>query len=100
MSNWVHKLELGDLWKKREDDEMSIEELGREVGKRLHITARLVPKKFEDELESLAQEFEDVDGDVEEFDYILGRLYDVADSCLPTPSGQMQRKLLWVNTFR
>ena len=44
-------------------------------------------------------EFEYCEEDVEEFDGILEELYDWADTFLPTPKGEMQRKLCWIATF-
>jgi hypothetical protein len=56
-------------------------------------------KKYIDELEEIVNEFEYCCEDVEEFDGILERLYDWADTPLPTPKGEMQRKMCWVATF-
>lgn len=95
MANWQHTLDLKDLWKQYDKGEETIKVLGGEVAKLLRGVS--LPEQFSDEVEEIAFGFEQVE-DVEEFDNTLEQLYDLADTPLPTPAGQMQRKLLWVAT--
>jgi hypothetical protein len=76
---------------------MPIEELSKEVAKRLRNLK--LPDDFNDEKDELADRFENEVEDVEEFDSVLSALYDLADTPLPTPKGQMQHKLMWIETF-
>lgn len=97
MSEWVNRLNLKDLWEAKEEGKLTIQELGKQVARRI----RKMPcyKLYDNELEEIAVQFEYVDDNVEEFDSILSDLYDWADICLFTPRGQMQRKMCWVKTF-
>jgi len=97
MANWVNRLELKDLWKQRDEEKISISELAKAVANRIEKLPCF--KKYEDELQTIILDFEDCSDDVEEFDDILNRLYDWADTPLRITRGEMQRKVCWVNTF-
>jgi septation ring formation regulator EzrA len=106
MANWTHKLELKDLHDKHENGEITVEELSKEVAKRLRALCAQntppIPVELLEEAEDIAQEFEDLPEDTDEYDYILGKLYDWADTPLPTGrhiSFSQQPRLCWVNTF-
>jgi len=98
MSKWVNRLDLKDLWKAEDEGKLTIQELGKQVARRI----RKMPcySKYE-ELADIASDFETYldDNDIEEFDRVLEQLYNWADTYLPTPLGQMQRKMCWVATF-
>ncbi len=98
MANWKYRLELKDLWDNFESGELTIENLGKEVARRLRELH--LPPKFSYLSEVLVNRFECVK-DVDEFDGILEGLYDLGDTSLPTPNGEIQRKLklIWVNTL-
>ncbi len=97
MADWVYRLDLKDLWRREEEGELTIKELAKLVAERI----RQLPcyEKYIDDLEEIVNEFEYCCGDVEEFDSILERLYDWADTPLHTRKGQMQRRICWVKTF-
>ena len=97
MAEWIYHLDLRDLWKDRDNNSKSISEIGKEVAKRV----RNLPcfETYRDELEEIADDFEFVEEDERAFDYILSYLYDWADSPLPAPTRQMQRKLCWIKTI-
>ena len=97
MSNWVNRLDLKDLWKARDEASLTVEEVAKEIAKR--IRKLRCYKKYEETLEEIAVQFEYCSESVEEFDGILSDLYDWADTCLFTPRGQIQRKMCWVATF-
>lgn len=96
MSNWRYRLELKDLWKAKKRGDLTIQELGKKVAKRIEKLPCY--KKYEDELMEIVIGFEIVES-IAVFDYYLGELYDWADKCLPTPKGFMQKKICWVATF-
>ena len=96
MSKWVNRLDLKDLWVKRNEGKLTIQELGKQVARR--IRKMPVYKKYEEELEDIADSFDYVE-DVEEFDDVLAQLYDWADCPLYTPKGYMPRKTCWISTF-
>ena len=77
MANWKHILDLRDTWKDFDEGHITIEELGKEVAKRI----RNLPcyKKYVDELEDIEDNFEFCVGDIENFDNYLKDLYDFAD---------------------
>ncbi len=99
MANWQHRLDLIDLWKKYDKGEITPEEEGKEVAKRLRKLIPSFPKEFHDEANNIADAFENEVEDVKDFDRVLDSLYDLADTTLPTPSSEwMPRKLMWVAT--
>ena len=97
MSKWVNRLDLKDLWKAEDEGKLTIQQVAKQVARR--IRKMHCYKKYEEELEDIAISFEICSDDVEEFDSILSDLYDWADTPLFTPRGQMQRKMCWVATF-
>ena len=94
MSNWINRLELGDLWKARDEEKLTIQELGKKVAER--IRKLRCYKKEEDTLEEIAEQFDYVSEEVEEFDYILEELYDWGDISLDGKFGG--KKMCWINT--
>lgn len=103
MSNWIHKLDLKDLWDKYEDvdsgnitDEQA-EEVGKIVAERLHKLADTLPVQFREDAHDLAYSFEQVSSE-DELNGYMSDLWDLGDTPLPTPAGEMQRKLIWVST--
>ena len=99
MSKWVNTLDLKDLWKAREEGNLTIQELGKAVADRIRKSKFYERKIHEEALREIVLNFEDCSNDVEEFDSILSELYDWADTCLYTPLGYMQRKMCWIATF-
>jgi oligoendopeptidase F len=94
MSQWQSRLDLKDLWKKRDEGSISIKELAQEVAKR--IRKNKFYKKYEEVLEEIAIAFEDCEEDVEEFDNILNDLYDWAD--IPLDNNFGGKKICWIST--
>lgn len=95
MSQWMNRLDLKDLWKKHRNDEITIEEIGKEIAKR--IRKLKCYKTQEETLEEIALNFENIsDNDVEEFDGILSDLYDWADTPLDNKFGG--KKMCWIAT--
>jgi len=97
MANWIYRLDLKDLWDKHSQGNLTVEQVAKETAKR--IRALSCYKKYEEELEEIAIDFEYCDNDTDEFDGILERLYDWADGCLPTSEREMQKKICWIKTF-
>ena len=101
MSDWQHKLELKDLHNKYRAGELTPEALGKEVSKRLTaLIERNRPPISEDllsEAEDIASEFENGIEEVDDYDNVLARLYDWADTSLDGKFGG--KKLCWINTF-
>jgi len=98
MPKWVNKLDLKDLWKQRDEGKITISELGKAVADRIKKSKFYKLKTHEQSLREIVLDFEDCIDDVEEFDEILERLYDWADTPLLTRLGQMQRKMCWIAT--
>lgn len=107
MANWVHRLELKDLHDKYDKEGITPNELGVEVAKRIRTLLELntppIPEELRNEAKDIALEFESmVDDDIDEYDSILSKLYDWADTTLPnapnTPFHAIP-KLCWINTF-
>jgi hypothetical protein len=100
MANWQHRLELRDLWEKYRKGQITPIDEGKEVAKRLRNLIPKLPTQFQDGAEEIAIRFDGDIENIEDFDNVLSDLYDLADTALPTPSGEyMPRKLMWVATF-
>lgn len=97
MSNWTNTLNLKDLWEARKDSNITLQKMGKIIAKRIRKLRCYKDNDFE--LEEIAYSFEFIEEDVDEFDDVLEQLYDWADSPLPTPEGEMQKKLCWIKTF-
>ena len=97
MANWQNRLELKDLWEAHDLNKIDTSQLAKAVAKR--IRKLKCYKEYEDDLEEIAIEFEACDNNDDEFDGILAELYDWGDMVLPTPKGQMTRKVCWIATF-
>lgn len=74
---WKTKVHLEDLHSAFHDGKITIQEVAAGVAKRLKLN------KYAEELEEIIDYFislsEDPEADVEEYDYVLGELYDFAD---------------------
>lgn len=101
MANWIHKLKLKDLCEAKDRGEITLQELSKKVAERIRGVEFY--ENYMRDLEPIADSFEGLsenpESTVEEFDWNLAELYDWADQSLPTPSGQMQRKMCWIETF-
>lgn len=97
MAKWVYRLNVNDLWDKHNAGKLNTREVAKEVAKRI----RLLPcyEKYQEDLEEIVLDFINCEDNIFAFDEILSRLYDWADMPLPTPKGEMQRKMCWVSTF-
>jgi uroporphyrinogen-III synthase len=95
MANWIHKLDLKDLFDAYDNKEKTTAEVGKETAKRLR--ALHLPEDFQSDQEDIAGMFEEVETQ-QEFNEVLNELYDLGDCPLPTPKGQMERKLIWIAT--
>lgn len=101
MANWIHKLKLKDLFEAKDRNEITLQELAKNVSERIRGVDFY--KKYMVDLEPIADSFEGLSEDpesiAEDFDWNLAELYDWADQPLPTPPGQTQRKMCWIETF-
>ncbi len=95
MANWQHRLDLMDLWKKYDNNEMNVSQVGVQIAERL--SSLDLHGNLEGQRDDLVECFQGV-GDIGDFDNTMELLYDLADTPLRTLPGQMQRKLMWVAT--
>lgn len=97
MSNWKHTLDLTDLWSKYDDDEVTdhVEEIGKAVSERLSALAELFPILYKTKAKRLAESFKTA-SDLENFNRLMDRLYDLADTTLI--DSWPATKLMWVET--
>lgn len=102
MANWQRTLVLKDVWPKFREDELSVQEVAKVVSERLAELKPFNVKHIDKQKEELVDEFEalseDEDADTNNFDDVLERLYDWADTPLDgnVLSG---KKVCWVATF-
>lgn len=101
MPNWQTRLELGDVY---HDEDRSVQELAVIVAARLK-AIEMPPGwrggKLSNERDGIVDEFEglatDPNGDVGDFDCVMERLYDWADT--PLDAQWNGAKLCWVETL-
>lgn len=74
--NWRYRIELADLWKKFEAEEIDIEVICKKTAER--IKKSLIPAFLRVELEPICDQLQHTD-DVEDFDQIMEELYEFAD---------------------
>ena len=97
MSQWVNRLDLKDLWNLREEEKITIQEMGKKIAER--IKKMKCYKDEEETLEPIVDGFECMDEDVEEFDYILAELYDWGDQLVEKgKTWSMDKKMCWIAT--
>ena len=96
MTNWLNKLDVSDLWKLYDDDEITMQECAKRLAIRveaLYNTCVSLTTDL-DNLEEIKERFEEISQDetatLEEFNYIMADLYDWGDL----------RHNCWINTFR
>jgi hypothetical protein len=100
MANWQRTLNLVDIWENSEDN---IPETARIIAERLR-ALKPFPTEFEElneQREELACDFldlyKDPTADTDEFNDIMRRLYDWADTAMD--SNWNGKKACWVKTF-
>lgn len=102
MADWQRTLHIEEEWNEAKDDKIDIWTLAKTVADKLR---KLAPfpgfDDINDERDSIADELEgfaeDPDGDKDDFDCIMTRLYDWADT--PLDSNWNGKKVCWVKTF-
>jgi hypothetical protein len=80
MVNWKYQLDLKDIWEWFETVDKENPEIVQEGGKKVadRIVAAPFFKRYEYELEDIAQDFRDAET-INEFDRVLNELYNWAD---------------------
>ena len=101
MANWQHKLNLMDIWDNYHLGIMTIQELAKEVSVRLNKLQLIrVPEEIIDQKEEIADYFlgisEDETVTVEEFDAVMGELYDWGD--IQLDNNWPPKKVCWIAT--
>jgi hypothetical protein len=98
MANWKYKLDLKDLIKDHEAGKTTVEELGQKIAERIREQPFFAE---EDDLESIANNFEECCNTDDDFDYCMNELYDWGDITLPTPEKQLPifNKMAWIATI-
>lgn len=97
MANWRNKLDLNDLWKARkEDGNLTLQQMGKEISVR--IKKLKCYEKEVDVLEQIAEGFEFMGEDVEEFDGWLSELYDWGDQLIEKKQFHNDVKMCWIAT--
>ena len=105
MANWQRQLKLKDIWPKVESGELTVHQLAAEIAKRLKKLIPMAVQTGDTELDDLrdeiADEFEafaeDKDGDKDEFDCIMERLYDWGDTALDAK--WPPKKVCWIEVM-
>jgi hypothetical protein len=96
MANWQRKLQLKDIW--HNDD---VHMIAAETAKRLKALQAFPDADLDEQRLDIADEFEglstDPKADKEDFDCVLERLYDWADTKLD--NNWNGKKVCWVETF-
>lgn len=100
MARWVTTIDLSDVWGQAADGRMAIANLAKVVADRLAglVLPPIIPVALAVERDSIADEFaalsQDEHAAAEEFDDILGRLYDWGDTALD--KNWNGKKVCWI----
>ncbi len=94
MANWLYKLDLKEIWFKAHSRQASPAEVAEEIESK--IKELNLPEDRQPDW-AILDAMKDSE-DFNEFDLYLSDLYDWEDTSLPTPPGEMQRKLCWLST--
>jgi len=102
MANWQSTLNIKNEMEACREGTITIQELSAKVSTKLdRLAVPNLPEDLKDEQEEFVWEFEaageDEDLSVEEYDDILSRLYDWADTSLDGKFGG--KKVCWVKTM-
>jgi len=96
MANWKYRIDLKDIWKMYDEEEIHPVEAAKMISQKLK--EHEVYKDHHEELDSIIDEIEGSETE-EEINASMQSLYDWADSPLPTVPGKMQRKMAWIATM-
>ena len=103
MADWQRSLDLSDIWNKFKGDERNqpVEKLAGIIADRLEKLEPFGIDHVDGERDQLVEELrgfsQGQDDDRNEFDWIMGALYDWADRSLDGRFGG--KKVCWINTF-
>ncbi len=108
MSDWQHRIELKDLHDKYQNREITILTLAREILSRIKLLQEEIEKKADPtellylekllEIEDLFEELSlDTNADIEDYDFILNKFYDWADTKLDDLWNG--KTMCWINTL-
>ena len=84
---WTHTLDLSEAWPQAEREEITTAQLGRLIAEGLESLTKFYP--FDDDLNNLIADMQEVSADPDEFNVLMDVLYDWAD----------QDKRLWIKRF-
>lgn len=84
-AEWKHKVDVGKIF---QDDELTFHEKRDKVVEVLRASSAIKDGEPGEELAELVEELSETE-DIDEFDWVWGAIYDLAD----------HRKWLWINTF-
>lgn len=103
MANWQRKLDIKDVWKKAKNDEITLQELSKIMVERLRALESYPYKDIEEEKNDIMEDLEavymDENAKQDEFNEVMGRLYDWGDTLLPTDQpGVVSKKVCWIAT--
>ena len=96
MANWQYKLHLKDLWDSYDSGTVSITWVAEKTVQRLKSLG--LPPDFTHIVNRIIDDLNGAET-IEEYDAVFNDIWDLGDTPLPTPPGQMIRKLCWVETF-
>jgi hypothetical protein len=100
MSQWQRHLDIKYIWKLAEDEEITPQELAKQVAERLEKLPVFNIVDVDEELEEIILELKDFsdcdDVTFDDFDDIMSRLYDWGDISLDDKFGG--KKVCWIGT--
>lgn len=100
MSQWQRNLDIKDIWKLAEDEEITPQELAKQVAERLEKLQVFNIVNVDEEREEIILELKDFstcdDVTVDDFNGILSRCYDWGDISLDDKFGG--KKVCWIGT--
>lgn len=97
MANWQRELNISNAFRKAQEREIDRKELAAAIALKLLALRPFGIATIDLEREDIADDFANFEGDVDEFDHLMDRLYDWADTALDDKWNG--RKVCWVRTF-
>jgi hypothetical protein len=103
MANWKYTIDIADAWKEARANKMSVQTLSKILSKEI---GKLLTKKSlvdDTELQDIQIEFdglsEDKESDWNDFNNVMGELYDWGDTLLVKKNFYNDIKQCWIKTF-
>ena len=96
MTNWKYKVELHDVIEQCENEKITVEQLSKEVVRRLKtLESTISEKRYAETLNDIINRFDSC-SDEDDFNEILNDLYDWGDTEINYSPSLIKNRLCWI----